>query len=107
MNNYIVSIGHTVSFVIQYLDALGNPMLTTPTPDSPPTWTDTPTPAGCVTQTVSADSLSDVETAVAAGSDVVGVSLSVAGTAFSASAGITVSPAPQVLTSIALVGTVN
>jgi hypothetical protein len=90
---------------ISFLDQNGNPMLTAVTPDAPPTWSDTTPATG--TLTPAAGGLSATEAAIAAGSDVVNVALTVGGAAFSASLGITVSPAPQVLTSIAINATVN
>ena len=50
--------------------------------------------------------LTAVDTAVAPGTDLVTVSLAVGGVSFSATLGITISPAPQVLTSIAIAPTV-
>ena len=75
MADVTLSVGHTASFAIEYDDQNGNPMLTTPTPDAPPAWTDAPNPAGCVTFTVAGDSNSATDVAVAAGVDTVGVSL--------------------------------
>jgi hypothetical protein len=104
MNPVTVAIGHVVNFSIIYLDQQGNPMLVTPTPDSPPVWTDAPSPAGCVTFASTGSTATD--TAVAAGTDTVGVTVTVGGVAFSASLGVVVSPAPQVLTSIEIGSTV-
>src|SRR5271165_4473895 len=39
-----LSIGHTLTMSLSFLDQSGNPMLTMPVPDAAPTWTDT-TPA--------------------------------------------------------------
>jgi hypothetical protein len=105
MNPVTVSIGHTVNCSISYLDAIGNTMLITPTPDAPPVWTDT-TPATGTLTTVPGG-LAASELAVAAGSDTVSVSLAVGGVTYAASAPIIVSPAPQVLTSIAIVTSVT
>ena len=107
MADVTLTVGHTAGFAIEYDDANGNPMLTTPTPDSPPTWTDAPNPAGCVTFTVSADSNSATDLAVAEGVDAVGVTLMVGGVAFSATSNVTVSAAEQVLTSIQIIPTVS
>lgn len=100
-----VSVGHTISCAISYLDQNGNPMLVAQTPDSPPAWTNT-TPA---TETIapSADGLTCVATPVAAGTDTISLALKVGGTAYSASLAVTVQAAPQVLTSVAIVPTVN
>jgi len=79
-------------------------MLTTPTPDSAPVWTDTTPAIG--TLTAAPDGLTASEVAVAAGSDTVSVALAVGETNFSASIGVTVQEAPQVLTSISILATV-
>lgn len=105
MDNVTVNIGHTVTCSIEYDDANGNPMLTPVAPDAPPAWTQT-TPA-TDTMAVAPDGSQDVLTAIAAGGDTVSVALAVGGKAFSASVGITVSPAPQVLTSIRVVTQVS
>jgi hypothetical protein len=104
MNPVTVAIGHVVNLSIIYLDQLGNPMLVTPTPDSPPVWTDAPVPAGCCTFVATGSTA--VDTAVAAGADTVGVTVTVGGVAFTASLGVVVSPAAQVLTSIEIGSTV-
>ncbi len=104
MANVTVNVGHTVSFTLVYLDQNGNPMLTTPTPDAAPTWTDTTPATG--TLTVAGNGLTASELAVAAGSDTVSVALAVGGTSFSASIGVTVQEAAQVLTSISILATV-
>lgn len=106
MGNVTVNVGHQVQMALVYLDQNGQPMLTTPTPDAAPTWTDAPAPAGDATLAVGAGGLTAVDTAVAPGTDLVTVSLAVGGVAFSATLGITISPAPQVLTSIAIAPTV-
>ena len=106
MNPVTVNVGHAVTCQIVYLDQNGNPMLITLTPDSPPSWSDAPNPAGCTTFQVAADSMSAVDTAVAAGADVVSVSLNVGGVTYTATLPVTVAAAPQVLTSIAIDGTV-
>jgi len=100
-----VSIGHTIAFSIEYLDANGNPMLTPPVPDAPQTWTNTATAID--TLAVSPDGTTAVDTAVAPGADTVTVALAVGGVAFTASQAIVVSPAPQVLTSVAVKAVVS
>ena len=105
LNPVTVNVGHTVSMSIEYLDTNGNPMLVTPTPDAAPTWTDT-TPADA-TLTVAPGGLTATDLAVAVGSDLVNLSLSVGGVSFAASQGITITAAPQVLGSIEIVATVN
>ena len=101
-----VAVGHQVNMSIVYLDQNDAPMVTTPVPDAPPSWTDAQNPAGDMTLVVAADSNSAVETAVAAGGDVVSLALSVGGVAFAATQPITISPAPQVLTSVDIVSAV-
>lgn len=101
----VVNLGHTISMAVAFLDQNGNPMLTPPVPDSPPAWSNT-TPA---TETLapSASGLSCVATPVAAGSDEVDLVVTVGGVAFKALLDVTVQPAPQVLTSVAIVPTVQ
>jgi len=108
MTDYTVSVGHQVAYSLEFLDQSGNPMLVTPTPDSPPTWSNAPNPAGDATLTPAAPgNLTAIEAAVAAGTDVVSVSLSVGGVSFAATSNVNISPAPQVLTSVNLVGVVS
>lgn len=104
MNPVTVSIGHTVSCSLVFLDQNGNPMHTTPVPDAPPVWSDTTPATG--TLTPAPDGLTASEVALAAGSDTISVALTVNGVAFSATVGVTVSPAPQVLTSVEIATTV-
>lgn len=96
-----VTVGHTVSFALLFLDQNGNPMLTTPVPDAAPTWSNS-TPA---TGTLTPSGVTATEVAIAPGNDTVSVSLAVAGAGFTASIGLTVD-AVQVLTSVQIVGTV-
>jgi hypothetical protein len=107
MNPVTVSIGHTVNMSIVFLDQNGQPMLTTPTPDSPPTWTDAPSPAGDATLTVGAGGLTAADVAVAAGTDLVTLTVVVGGVTYTATQGITISPAPQVLTSVQIAAAVQ
>lgn len=93
--------GPPLSLAIAFLDQNGQPMATTPKPDSPPAWSNT-TPAS-ETLAASADGLTCTDTAVAAGTDTVNLSVVVGGKTFSASLNVTVSPAPQVLTSVEIV----
>lgn len=99
-----VSVGHKVTASLVFLDQNANPMLIAPTPDSPPTWTDSTPATG--TLTAAADGLSATEIANTTGTDTISVSVSVGGTTFSATLGVTVTPAPQVLTSVDLTSTV-
>jgi len=100
-----VTVGHTIALAIAYLDQNGNPMLTTPTPDAAPQWSNT-TPA-TETLVAAADGNSAVATAVAAGNDVINLALAVGGKQFTATLAVTVAAVPQVLTSIAIVPTVS
>jgi hypothetical protein len=97
-----VNVGHQVNCGIAYLDQNGNPMLTTPTPDAAPTWSNAPAPAGAATLTAAPGGLTAVDVAAAVGSDVVTVTLLVGGVSFTASVPVTIAAAPQVLTSIAV-----
>ncbi len=103
MSNIDVTVGHKVSMTLVFLDQNGNPMLTPVVPDAVPTWSDSTPATG--TLSAGADGLSASELAVAAGTDVVNVSLAVGGVAFAASLGITVAEAPQVLTSVSITAT--
>jgi hypothetical protein len=95
-----VTVGHTITCTIGYLDINGNPMLVTPTPDTPPSWTNT-TPA-TEALAVAADGLSAVATALVAGSDEIDLSLAVGGKQFTASLAVTVQAPPQVLGSVVI-----
>lgn len=94
------TVGSALKLTIAFLDQNGSPMATTPVPDAAPAWSNTATSE---TGAVSADELTDVLTGVAAGLDVLSVSLTVNKVSFSASAQVTVGAAPQVLTSIEIV----
>ncbi len=94
--------GHTYTMTIVYLDASGNPMLAPVVPDSPPTWTNTPTTPPVDTLTVSADGGTAVLAATAAGSDTINLSVTVGGKTFTATESVTISAAPQVLTSVSI-----
>lgn len=100
-----VNVGHTVSMKISFLDTNGNPMLTPVTPDSPPIWSNSSPATGQLT--AAPDGLSAVESAIAAGSDVVSLSVTAGGQVFSATLAIDVSAATQVLGSVAIEPTVN
>jgi hypothetical protein len=102
-----LTVGHTATGVVAFLDQNGNPMLTTPTPDSPPTWTNNPVPAGADTLTPNTNGLGATLAANAAGTDTVNFSVTVGGATFSASTAVSISAAPQVLTSVAIDWTVN
>lgn len=107
MSSVTVTVGHSVTCQIVYLDQNGNPMLATPIPDSPPSWSNAADPTGCAVLTVAADALSATDAAVAVGQDVVSLSLSVSGTSFSATLPVTIEAAAQVLTSVQIAATVD
>jgi hypothetical protein len=100
-----VSVGHKVNCTLAFLDQNGNPMLTVPTPDSPPVWSDTNSAAETIV--AAADGLTAVGTAISPGNDTVNVTAVVGGTSFSAATAVLVSPEVQVLTSIAITTTVS
>jgi hypothetical protein len=105
-----VTAGHAVALAIAYLDANGHKMLTQPTPDGPPSWTDAPSAPGIDTLTVAPDGSSAIlatNPADADGSDTVGLSVTVGGKTFSATLAVAISAAPQVLSSVEIVGTVQ
>ncbi len=105
-----VTAGHKVTYAIAYFDKIGNPMLTTPAPEGPPSWSEAQSAPGIDTFTVAPDGLSAVvqtNPGDAASTDTVSVSVVVGGLTFQASDVVTISVAPQELGSIALVGTVS
>jgi hypothetical protein len=102
-----LTVGHTATLGIEYLDQNGNPMLTAPVPDSPPTWTNNPSAPGVDTFTPSPDGTSATLVADAAGSDSVSLSVIVGSQTFPASLAITISAEAQVLTSVAITSTVS
>lgn len=99
-----LQVGQTAPLSIAFLDQSGNPMATTPTPDSPPSWTNTsPT---IETLTVADGGLTATLTALAAGDDEVSLTVVVGGQTFTASVAVTVTaeaPPAQVLTSVGIV----
>jgi hypothetical protein len=99
-----LAVGHTLTMALAFLDQNGNPMLTVPVPDAPAVWTDT-TPA---TETIvpAASGLTCVGTPLVPGGDTVTVAVTVGGVAFTANLDVTVTAAPQVLTSVAITPTV-
>jgi hypothetical protein len=103
--NVALTVGHTLNMAVSFLDQNGNPMLVAPTPDTAPSWTDT-TPATEIL-VVAGSGLTAVGTPVAPGTDVVNLTVVVGGVSFAALLDVTVSAAPQVLTSVAISSTVN
>lgn len=94
-----VSVGHKVIDTIEYLDQNGNPMLVSPIPDSPPTWTKT-APDTTDTMVVLPDGTTATITAVAEGTDTVSLTIVVGGVTFAATQSLNITAAPQVLTSV-------
>ena len=105
-----VTAGHKITYTIAYLDENGRPMITTPTPDGPPSWSNAPSAPGIDTLTPSADGSSAVlqtNPGDADSTDTVSMTVLVGGRSFSASDSVAISAAPQVLTSVELVGAVE
>ena len=98
MISQALTVGHTASLAFVYLDQDGNPMLTAPVPDKAPEWTQSN--ASAATLTPSSDGVTASEKGIAAGTDVVTVSVVVDGVEFAAQGTFNVSAAPQKLTSI-------
>lgn len=100
-----VTVGHTVTDTLVYLDKAGNPMLTPQTPDTPPAWSKT---ADDTVDTLSAsgDGSTATISALAAGQDTVTVTVSVGGQTFTATQSLNITDEPQVLTSVAIEATV-
>jgi hypothetical protein len=101
-----VTVGHTVIDTILFLDQNGNPMLVSPVPDSPPTWTKM-APDTTDTLAVSADGLTATILALAEGADTINLTVVVAGTSYAAKQDLNITAVPQVLTSVAIQATVN
>lgn len=95
------NVGQSLPLSIEYLDQNGQPMRTTPTPDTAPQWANSDT--ATETLVASVDGKTAVATAVAAGADTVEVTLAVGGRSFTATLDVTVMPAAQTLTSIAII----
>lgn len=99
-----VTAGKTVPLSIGFLDQFGAEFVPTPTPDSPPTWTQANPAAGALS--FSADGLTGHYAAAnAAGADTVTMTVMVGGVIFSATLDISVvgaAPAP-ILTSVVII----
>lgn len=102
-----MTVGHTDTLTIQYLDQHGNPMLTAVTPDSAPTWANVPSNPPVDTFTVSQDGSNATLVATAPGQDTVTLTVIVGGKSFIATDSITIQAAPQVLTSVMIVDTIQ
>lgn len=96
-----LAVGHKLEMQIAFLDQNGNPMLAVQTPDNAPTWSNS-TPA-TETLTVAASGLTCEGMPLVPGTDTVSLTVSVGGVSFSATLDVTVTEAPQVLTSVAIV----
>jgi hypothetical protein len=105
VNPVNLTVGHTDTMGIAYFDQNGNPMLVTPTPDSPPAWANTPS-ADDTLVVNGPGNLTAVVTATASGTDNVTVTVVVGGKTFSASQPLNISPVPQVLTSVEITNSV-
>lgn len=96
-----INVGQTDTLSLTFLDQHGTPMVTAPTPDAAPTWSNSS--PSVETVTAASGGLSAMQDALTAGTDTITVSLSVNGVSFSASLSVTVEAAPQVLTSVEIV----
>lgn len=99
-----VTLGHNIGLSLTVLDQNGNPLLTPPTFDAPPVWTNT-TPA-TETLKVAADGATAEADTVAAGTDVISVDAKIGGVDFTATLAVEVDAAPQVPTSLVINATV-
>lgn len=102
-----VNVGHPVKNTIQYLDQHGNPMLTPPVLTMPPVWTNSPSPAGADTLTVSPDGTEADLAALEVGVDTLSLTVTVGAQTFMATVGIIIAAEPQVLTSVAIISMVG
>jgi hypothetical protein len=101
----VVTLGHIINLAVTFLDQNGNPMLTQPTADSAPVWSNTI--PGTETIVASADGMAAVATPVAVGVDTINVAAIVRGKTFTATLNVQVTAAvAQVLTSVAITPTV-
>jgi DMSO reductase anchor subunit len=100
-----LTIGHTLNLAIQELDQHGNPMLVPVVYDAAPVWTNS-SPA-TETLSVSSDGKTATGTPIAPGTDTVSLSVSIGGQVFTATLAVEVNAAPQVVSSIVIVPTVN
>ena len=96
-----IVVGEKSTLILAFLDQHDNPMVPTPKPDGAPIWTNT-TPANEMV-IAATDGLSAVQTALTAGSDTVSVTVIVGGNTFPAQLSVTISPEPQMLTSVRIV----
>lgn len=107
MDPVTLTVGHTDTMGLEFNDQNGNPMLTQPVPDSPPVWSDAPSPAGDVTFTpVGPSNVTATELGNAAGTDTVTVVVLVGGVSYTATQLVNVQAPPQVLTSVAITNTI-
>ena len=107
MQPVTLTVGHTDTMGIEFLDANGNPMVAMPVPDSPPVWSNAPSPAGDVTfSPIGPSNLTATEVGVAAGTDTVTVTVAVNGVSYTATQVVNIQAPPQVLTSIEITNTI-
>jgi len=103
--NVKLSLGHSLTAAISFLDQHGNPMLSPVVPDDVPVWQNMD--AGVEKLTSSADGMNATAEPVAAGVDTINVKVTVGEVLFTATLDVEVVPEPQVLTSIAITPTVS
>ena len=103
--NVKLSLGHSLTAAISFLDQHGNPMLSPVVPDEVPVWQNMD--AGVEKLTSSADGMNATAEPVAAGVDTINVKVTVGGVLFTATLDVEVVPEPQVLSSIAITPTVS
>ncbi len=96
-------VGQTTSFSIAYFDQNGQPMAATPTPDAPPSWSQSDPAVD--TLTASADGNTATALGIAAGSETIEVDLAVGGQSFKATIDMVVNAVvpTQILASIGIV----
>lgn len=101
-----VTVGHTVTDTIVYLDQNGNPMLAAVTPDAPPAWANAPSAPGIDALAVSADGSTATISTSAPGTDTITLTVVVGGKTFTATQSLNIQAPPQVLTSVAIAAAV-
>jgi hypothetical protein len=103
-----LTVGHTDTLTLVFVDADGNPMIPQPTPDASPAaiWLNSPSSPSPDTFSVSPDASTATVSATAAGADDISVAVSVGGQVFSASLHLDISAAPQVLSGVKIVESV-
>ncbi len=100
---YEIAVGETESLSIEYLDQNGEPMVPTPTPDTPPEWAQTDDTVQDLV--AAADGLTATAKGLAAGSDTVQLTVIVGDKTFTDTTEATVTAPAQILTSVRIVAT--